>query len=155
MIKGFFSNKFFFLFAGLFVLVTVAYLFADGGMGAFHKGLKGFYCTPEDDSCAGGIHIVGAEDQCTLSGILFWKKCQGECEWCEPSSDKGRYCLEKIEYSGECVVPIPPPSTMSCGPRRKHECDIKTGRHGPSGCCPPKDMTINPGPVCDNLSNCE
>ena len=155
MINGFFSNKEFFLaagvFAGLFVLVALAYLFADENLGAHDKGLKGFLCTPEGGSCAGGIRITGeGDDGCTKS--LITGKCSGTCVWCEPSNDKGRYCLESIEYNGWCVIDIPV-STMSCGRSRAHECN-STGGHGISGCCPEKDTNINLGEVCTGISTC-
>ncbi len=154
-IKGFFCNKVFFVFAGLFLLVAVAYLFANDNLGGHNKGLKGFGCTPEGGSCAGGVRIFVDEngdmsDGCSKS--LLTGKCSGTCYWCEPSNDKGRYCKEMMEYSGTCVVPVPV-STMSCGPRRPHTCK-DNGGHGISGCCPEKNTDIPLGEACSNIATC-
>ena len=154
MINGFFSNKDFFLavgiFGGLFVLVALAYLFADENLGAHSKAIKGFGCTPEGGTCTGGILIFGeGDDGCAKTPF---GDCEGTCYWCEPSNDRGRYCKEMIEQTGTCVIPIPV-TTMSCGPRRPHNCRADGG-HGTSGCCPEKDTSIHLGEACSNMSNC-
>lgn len=162
MTDGFFGNKDFFLvvgiFAGLFVLVALAYLFADNELGPLSKKIEGFVCKPHNSKCANAIRIF-------VEGEGIWQKvtdgcektpqgeCSGTCYWCEPSNDKGRYCAEMIEYSGYCVVDIPN-TLMSCGPSRPHECLENGGGHGISGCCPDEDKNIEPEGNCDKIATC-
>ena len=156
-IKGFFCNKVFFVFVGLFVLVTLAYLFADGGMGAHHIGLKGFYCKPEGN-CAGGVRITvegsglsaKPSDGCTRKPN---GECSGTCYWCDPSNDTGRHCVEMIEYSGTCFIDIPNTS-MSCGESRSYRCQANGG-HGITGCCPPdKNKNTEGKGICTSIATC-
>lgn len=158
MINGFFSNKEFFLavgiFAGLFVLVALAYLFADDKLGGHSKEFKGFFCAPEGGTCAGGVRVFSIDALTVGDGCkkTFFGFCTGTCYWCEPSNDRGRYCKEMIEYPGTCVVDIPN-TPMSCGPSRPHKCQ-SNGGHGTSGCCPDEDKTIDPDGNCDNIATC-
>ena len=156
-IKGFFCNKVFFVFVGLFVLVAVAYLFANDNLGGQSKQFKGFVCTPHNTKCTDGMRIF-------VTGVGLNQKvgdgckklpngdCSGTCYWCEASDDRGRYCEEVIEYSGYCVVDIPN-TPMSCGPSRAHNCR-RNGKHGISGCCPDEDKNIEPEGNCDNIATC-
>lgn len=167
MTDGFFGNKDFFLvvgiFAGLFVLVTLAYLFADNRLGGFSKELEGFYCTPHDGSCAGGVRVTleGLFGTIPSDGCEKTPKgeCSGTCYWCDPSSDTGRHCLNNTEYSGYCVIDIPN-KPMSCGKRIAHRC-VENGGYGIEGCCPEKGKNIEPEDdkdpeiKCDNIATCD
>ncbi len=159
MIDGFLSNKGIFLavgiFAGLFVLVTLAYLFADENLGAQSKEIEGFACTPGGETCGGGIRVFitgtnNVGDGCTKKPN---GDCEGTCYWCDPSSDRGRYCKEMIEYNGHCAIDIPN-TTMSCGESRPYRCR-NNGGHGISGCCPPDENKVTEGREnCDKIATC-
>lgn len=154
MIKGFFSNKLFFVFAGLFVLVTVAYLFADNKLGSHTETIEGFLCKPHNSKCAETIRIF-VKGQKVTDGCEKTPegKCSGTCYWCEPSNDRGRYCALTIEYSGHCSVDIPN-KPLACGPSRPHKCLEDGDGHGISGCCPDEDKNIEPKGNCDNIATC-
>ena len=157
MINGFFSNKEFFLavgiFAGLFALVALAYLFADDGTGSHTKNIKGFFCKPDHGTCEGGVRVFVTETNNLTDGCkksFFTGKCSGTCYWCEPSDNIGSYCEESEKHN--CVALIQQ-STLSCGEMRPHACK-NDGGHGLEGCCPEKDMSIQPEGICEGITHC-
>lgn len=148
-IKNFVSNNAFCLFVGVLFAFILTCVFADSNTGSHTKQAEDHMCTPENSKCEGGVSVnMQGSDGCTKT-LLPWE-CSGTCYWCDPSSDRGRYCKEYEKR--KCIIVVGS-TTMSCGARRPHKCE-ESGGHGISKCCPAKDKNITPAGDCTGIATC-
>lgn len=133
----------------LAVSVYSAYVFAQETK-VILRSRKNAYCSPEDSKCGRGVLVNGvSNDGCSRT---FLRSCSGECFWCDPSDNVGRYCIE--EENKECGIPWPSNLTISCGPKGKYTCNNRGG-HGSSQCCPDYEPSHQTGNNCTDIKQCD
>ena len=146
--KNVITKKFLFIASLLSLFLLAVYIYAKD-IKVTLKPRKNAYCSPEQQ-CGGGVYVPDvSNDGCSRT---FLRSCSGECFWCAPSTDVGRYCIE--EEGRQCGIPWPSDLRISCGPKGKYQCK-NNGGHGPSLCCPEYEQNQQVGEKCTGISQCD